>query len=309
MPGRVLGLFAGPHGATPVKNFLAIARIRNITQAAAALHITQSTASGHLKSLEQELGTPLFTRTASGVELTGFGELAIAAAQTAVSASESLATAAKLHAGQVSGDLRIAAINDAETLGLGTLMSRMRAGYPLISVAIAHGLSGWALGEVKAERRDAGFYIGELHEALIRSVPIRKIRFCIAVPRQWQERVSSEKWSAIGTLPWLWVPALGSYPRLVTSLLASHGVTPTKVVETDREATLENLVEAGVGLALLREEKVRSRVNDGKIFLWEEGRIEALLSIFYLASRESDPKIQALLACAGSEAAEIGQPH
>ena len=45
-----------------LKYFLAIANERNITRAAEKLHITQPTLSRQLQDLEEELGTPLFTR-------------------------------------------------------------------------------------------------------------------------------------------------------------------------------------------------------------------------------------------------------
>ena len=45
-----------------LKYFLAVARHRNITRAAEELHLTQPTLSRQLQDLEEDLGTPLFTR-------------------------------------------------------------------------------------------------------------------------------------------------------------------------------------------------------------------------------------------------------
>ena len=53
--------------------FLAVAREENITHAANTLHITQPTLSLQLKSLEQELGKPLFVRGKRKVTLTEDG--------------------------------------------------------------------------------------------------------------------------------------------------------------------------------------------------------------------------------------------
>ena len=52
--------------------FLSIAEHRNITKAAAELHITQQTLSAHLTALEKELDTKLFIRS-SPMELTHVG--------------------------------------------------------------------------------------------------------------------------------------------------------------------------------------------------------------------------------------------
>lgn len=56
-----------------LKYFLAVARHQNITRAAEELHLTQPTLSRQLQELEEELGTPLFTREKRRMELTQAG--------------------------------------------------------------------------------------------------------------------------------------------------------------------------------------------------------------------------------------------
>uniref|UniRef100_UPI004028FB7C LysR family transcriptional regulator n=1 Tax=Mitsuokella multacida TaxID=52226 RepID=UPI004028FB7C len=56
-----------------LKYFLAVARHRNITRAAEDIHLTQPTLSRQLQDLEEELGTPLFTREKRRMELTEAG--------------------------------------------------------------------------------------------------------------------------------------------------------------------------------------------------------------------------------------------
>lgn len=279
-----------------LRTFVAVARWANVTQAAQALHLTQSTLSGHLKALEGELGAPLFVRAVTGVELTPFGHQVFGMAQQILSLSDELLAEGRRHAGKLTGQMRVAVVNDPEAIGLGEIMNDMRRQYPDVAVVIRQGLSGWALNEVKSGHADAGFFIGEQNDPDVRAVPVRDIHFFIAGPIAWREQVEREGWAAMGRLPWIWVPPLGSYPRLVTELLARHGMTPQKVVETDREAITQDLASAGVGLCLLREQRARAAAREGKIFIWEEGRTSATLSFIYPASRGKDPLIQALLS-------------
>lgn len=279
-----------------LRTFVTVARHGNITQAASTLHLTQSTVSGHIKALEADLGIALFVRTAAGVELTGFGRHMLQKAQELLAKAEEILGDARNVAGKLSGPIRLCVINDAETLNLAAIMTGMRDQYPDVTVVMRHGLSGWALNEVKNAQCDAGFFIGEVAEPEVKAIKLKQIDYCIVGPLAWRDQVESAGWSTIGSLPWIWVSPLGSYPRLVTELLSRHGIKPLKVVETDREATLQSLVAAGVGLSLLRVDRARSAACEGKLFIWDEGKTSANLSLIYLATRERDPLIQALVS-------------
>jgi DNA-binding transcriptional LysR family regulator len=57
------------------RTFLIVAETGSFIDAARKMNITQSTVSARIKGLEDLLGRPLFTRSKSGAELTGAGEL------------------------------------------------------------------------------------------------------------------------------------------------------------------------------------------------------------------------------------------
>jgi len=57
------------------RTFLVVAETGSFVDTARKLNITQSTVSARIKGLEDLLGRPLFTRSKSGAELTGAGEL------------------------------------------------------------------------------------------------------------------------------------------------------------------------------------------------------------------------------------------
>ena len=65
-------------------NYLSIAKKKNITKAAEALYISQSSLSQYLARLEQDIGAELFVRTKGKLVLTTAGKLYLDAASEVV---------------------------------------------------------------------------------------------------------------------------------------------------------------------------------------------------------------------------------
>lgn len=60
---------------THIQSFVAVAEEGHVGRAARRLHLTQPPISRHILALEDELGTPLFERTARGMRLLPAGEV------------------------------------------------------------------------------------------------------------------------------------------------------------------------------------------------------------------------------------------
>lgn len=89
---------------------LAVARAGNLSKAAKALDINQSTASRHLFALENDLGTKLFLRSRTSVEVTEAGRLVVAEAEAMESAMLNAFDNVGRVEAQVSGLVRFVAV-------------------------------------------------------------------------------------------------------------------------------------------------------------------------------------------------------
>lgn len=67
-----------------LKEFIVLAETKNFWEASERLYMNQSTLSKHIKSLENELGVNLFTRTTRRVELTNYGQIFLPYAKSIV---------------------------------------------------------------------------------------------------------------------------------------------------------------------------------------------------------------------------------
>lgn len=89
--------------------FLAIADHRSVSRGAEVMQLVQSTASQHLRSLEEEFGATLFDRGRDGVVLTGAGELLAEHARRICIGCDEAAAALKRFAGAEEGVLKVGA--------------------------------------------------------------------------------------------------------------------------------------------------------------------------------------------------------
>ena len=83
--------------------------------------------------------------------------------------------------------------------------------------------------------------------------------------------------------------------QLVRALFDKHRIEPTKVVETDQEFVIANLVVSGVGLSLIREELALEKEAAGDVCLWRDVRLNTDLWFIYRVGRKSDPVIRDML--------------
>jgi DNA-binding transcriptional LysR family regulator len=139
--------------------FLAVARERSFTRAAAQLGVSQSALSQTLRGLEAWLGLRLLTRTTRSVAPTEAGERLLRAAGPRLDEIEAELAALSELRDKPSGTIRITAHDHAVTAVLRPALEKLLPEYPDIKVEI---VIDYGLTDIVAERFDAGVRTGEM---------------------------------------------------------------------------------------------------------------------------------------------------
>jgi DNA-binding transcriptional LysR family regulator len=139
--------------------FLAVARERSFTRAAAQLGVSQSALSQTVRGLEARLGLRLLTRTTRSVAPTEAGERLLRAAGPRLEEIEAEMAALSELRDKPSGTIRITAHDHAVRAVLWPAFEKFLPDYPDIKVEI---VIDYGLTDIVAERFDAGVRTGEM---------------------------------------------------------------------------------------------------------------------------------------------------
>jgi len=278
-----------------LRSFVTVADEGHLTRAAERLHLSQPAVSGQIKALEQQLDLRLFKRSASGMTLTMAGRELLAHAQHVLAAAEELTRAAKRLRGDVAGVLRIGTVSDPASIRVGQLLARAVERHPNLELQLQHETSGAVLESVRESRLDASFYFGTAPGPEFSALRLRHVVYCITAPAAWRDQLRTAGWSDIAALPWVLTPASSTHNRLVTELLAGHGIDPPqRRVEADQESVIEDLVASGVGVSLMREEAALARQHAGEVCVWDKASLRTTLWFVCAAARIDDPLLRAV---------------
>jgi DNA-binding transcriptional LysR family regulator len=126
--------------------FLVVAEERSFTKAAARLHIVQSGVSTSVRSLERELGAPLFDRTTQRVSLTEAGRALAPEARRVLSAVRDARQAVQEAGGGLRGTLELGILHGVTPEHIRESLAVFRDRFPLVEVRLrspgARGVAG-----------------------------------------------------------------------------------------------------------------------------------------------------------------------
>jgi DNA-binding transcriptional LysR family regulator len=138
--------------------FLAVARERSFTKAAAKLGVSPSALSHTIRALEERLGLRLLTRTTRSVAPTQAGERLLRTVGPRLDEIDSELAALSALRDKPSGTVRITAGEHAADTVLWPALKKIVPAYPDVQIEV---IVDYGLTDIVAERYDAGVRLGE----------------------------------------------------------------------------------------------------------------------------------------------------
>jgi DNA-binding transcriptional LysR family regulator len=235
-----------------------VARRGSFSAAADALSYTQSAVSQQVATLEAEAGTTLLERQARGVRLTAAGQALVEHAEGILARLEAAEEELSAIAGLRAGKLRMASFPTAGATLMPLAIATFRSSYPDIELTLAEGEPQEIAPRLRAgefdlallfefERPDAGM------DGLTR-VELLQDPMYLALPRE--HALAAKDGLRLKDLhreAWVQTSRDSPCARHVVRSCHAAGFEPNVAFESDDYQTVQGLVAAGVGVALIPE--------------------------------------------------------
>jgi DNA-binding transcriptional LysR family regulator len=242
--------------------FVAVARTRHFTRAAVEVHVAQPSLSKQVRSLERELGAPLFNRARGNVTLTAAGETLLPLAARILADVDSAKVQVQELVGLARGQLRLGATPTLSTVLLPAALRRFCTKYPGIDIHVeerggrdlvrllAQGQLDLALVVLPLHTRDPALLTTQLFsEALVVAAPADG-----SIVRARSLRVRD-----LARHPLVMLRDGYEMREVVLTALRQERIEPQVAIEGGELDAVLSFVEAGLGIAVVPSMVVEGR--------------------------------------------------
>lgn len=248
-----------------LKTFRKVAVFGSFSRAADHLFLAQSTVSTHVKSLEEELGVPLFDRLGRQIGLTGAGELLFRQCKRLLAIEEETLAEITSYT-EPKGSLTIRTPQTVSTYYLPPVLSAFSKKYPKVRLEMT-GCTFSVERELRSGTIDLAFLLThEFSSPNLHYEVIGKERLFLVTnplhPLADRKRIVL---SDLTDTTLMLAKTDCAYRRPFEQQLAEKKVSPASVMEFNSIEAIKQSAVAGAGIALLPERAVRAEVDSKKL--------------------------------------------
>jgi LysR family nitrogen assimilation transcriptional regulator len=252
--------------------FIGIADAGAYSRAAMRLSISQPILSRRVKALERELGVALFHRTGRGVLLTEAGALLEQYARGIVENTHTAVKAVKASSATQQGPVVIGMPASISAVLSVPLIQAFRRAMPGVPLKFMEGYSGHVLEWLGAGLTDISILYDapRLNIASLRAEALLKDELFLLGPRDDPAGVGKGPVQAarLSCIPMILPGRPHGVRVLVDEALSTLGLEPNVEMEVDAMHAMLQLVENGLGYAVLSYACVAPQIAQGRMRIW-----------------------------------------
>lgn len=231
---------------------MAVVEEGGFNRATTRLHKTQPAISYQIKLLEAELGLPLFYRRARGISATEAGRVLFQHAQRITELVRQAQQALERLSDGVAGEIRVGTVNSVGIYFLPAVLRTMREKYPSARPTVLYRNSYEIIDALLANRVDLALVANPQPDRRLRqeTIIVENVSLVCTQGHSFYGRTAIRPNELNGQAFATLTPESPT-GQLVRDYLAKMGVTIEPVVSSDNVETVREMVEAGLGVALL----------------------------------------------------------
>jgi LysR family transcriptional activator of glutamate synthase operon len=243
---------------TDLRWFVVLAETEHLTDAAETLQTSQPNLSRSLRRVEEAFGARLFEREHRGLRLNPYGRIVLEAARVGAAAVESAQQRIDALLDPESGTVRLAFLHSVATGVVPDLLTAFRQSAPSIRFALREQPSHDIVRDLESGEAELGITGPRPDKDAFGWHLLERQRLCLYVPPghalAGRERVQLAEAAAE---PFIALRPDFGFRRVTDELCRAAGFTPAVAFESTDLTTIDRLVGAGLGVAVLPGGAVR----------------------------------------------------
>jgi len=244
-----------------LKIFEAVAANGSFTKAAATMFTVQSNVTARIRSLEEEFGAELFTRTSRKVELTPGGQILMQYCKQIGYLVEEAKNNIQNN-NTVNGSLKVGCIETTMALKVPEILNRFEKDYPEVELEFKSDMRNNLINDVLNYKLDAAFVSAPVNVNGLAQINIKEEQLVILTSS------NGPKLHELLTMQPVKIVVFDEgciFRARLEAWLSSKGIVQYKSTVLNSIEGIINFVEAGLGISLLPEEVVSNYYVGRKI--------------------------------------------
>jgi DNA-binding transcriptional LysR family regulator len=273
-----------------LRSFVVVAKTGNLTAAAKQLCTTPPAISAHIKNLEDELKTTLFTRSSKGMSLTGKGKLLLPKAEKTLDSAIDMVNLAAKNQNEIIGNFTLAINQPAKQIRVSELLQNINDNCSGIQINLEYLSTGAAIEQLQKSMIDGAYIYGDVPEDIF-VMPIKSQKITTIAPYN-SSLYSDSLLTELSNTPWVTMGNQCPFDKALSEKLKNF----TKAsIQTHNDETRLELVSANKGLSFIEFEEAINAVQNKKIKVLPQLDFEITLFCAFKQSRIDEPIVKTII--------------